>query len=88
MFKKSLLVLSLMALSGTPLSAPPVANLQIIGSITPPTCTINGQEEETFTYDFDISPGIFPSSGNLILDPQSQNIEVICDDLSDVHLSR
>jgi len=79
MFKKSLLVLSLMTLSGTVLSAPPIANLRVIGSITPPTCTLNGLEEETYTYDFDISPGIFPPSGNLTLAPQSQNIEVVCD---------
>lgn len=79
MFKKSLLVLSLMSLSGTALCAAPVANLKVTGSITPPTCTIAGQTEDTYTYDFDISPGIFPASGDLTLDPQSQNIEVVCD---------
>lgn len=79
MFKKSLLALSLMTLSGVVLSAPPIANLKVTGSITPPTCTINGEEEDTFTYDFDISPGIFPASGNLTLPEQSQNIEVVCD---------
>lgn len=82
MFKKSLLALSMITLSGTALSSPPVANLVITGSITPPTCTINGQGEDTFTYDFDISPGIFPASGNLTLEPQSQNIEVVCDALT------
>lgn len=79
MLKKSLLALSLMTLSGVVLSAPPIANLKVTGSITPPTCTINGEEEDTFTYDFDISPGIFPASGNLTLPEQSQNIEVVCD---------
>lgn len=78
LFKKSLLVLSLMTLSSAALSAP-IANLKVTGSITPPTCLINGANEETFTYDFDISPGIFPASGNLILDAQSKNIEVVCD---------
>lgn len=78
LLKKSLLALSLMSLSAVTLSAP-VANLKITGSITPPTCLINGSNEETFTYDFDISPGIFPASGNLVLDAQSQNIEVVCD---------
>lgn len=79
MFKKSLLALSLITLSGTTLAEVPIANLNVTGSITPPTCTLNGQEEETYTYDFDISPGIFPASGNLVLSPQSQNIEVVCD---------
>lgn len=78
LFKKSLLILSLMTLSGTALSAP-VANLKVTGSITPPTCLINGSNDETFTYDFDISPGVFPASGNLFLDAQSKNIEVVCD---------
>ena len=78
LFKKSLLALSLMTLSAAALSAP-IANLKVTGSITPPTCLINGSNDETFTYDFDISPGIFPASGNLVLDAQSQNIEVVCD---------
>lgn len=80
MFKKSLLALSLIALSGTALSAP-VANLKVTGSITPPTCTINGQPDEVdVNYKFDITPGIFPASGNLTsLVAQSQPIEVICD---------
>lgn len=78
LFEKSLLTLSLMTLSAAALSAP-IANLKVTGSITPPTCLINGATEDTFTYDFDISPGIFPASGNLVLDPQSQNIEVVCD---------
>jgi len=82
MFKKSLLVLSLITLSGAAISAPPIANLRVTGSITPPTCTINGEEEDTFTYDFDISPGIFPASGNLVLTEQPQNIEVVCDALT------
>lgn len=79
MFKKYLFALSLITLSGTALSAPPVAYLKVVGSITPPTCTINGEEEDTFVYDFDISPGIFPASGNLVLPEQAQTIEVICD---------
>lgn len=78
MFKKSLLALSLISLSGIALSAP-VANLKISGSITPPTCTVNGQEETDIKYQFDITPGIFPASGNLALDAKSQPIEVICD---------
>nr|ELR5038549.1 hypothetical protein [Providencia stuartii]ELR5084469.1 hypothetical protein [Providencia stuartii] len=70
MFKKSLIALSLITLSGTALSAP-IANLKVTGSITPPTCLINGATEDTIIYDFDISPGIFPASGNLVLDTKS-----------------
>jgi len=80
MFKKSLLALSLITLSGTALSAPPVANLKVTGSIAPPTCTINGLAEDTITYNFDISTSLFPASGaDLVVDSQSKNIEVVCD---------
>ncbi|MEX6315079.1 fimbrial protein [Providencia manganoxydans] len=78
LFKKSLLALSLMTLSAAALSAP-IANLKVTGSIAPPTCLINGANEDTFTYDFDFSRAIFPASGNLVLDAESKNIEVVCD---------
>lgn len=78
MFKKSLLAVTLIALSGAALSAP-VANLKVTGSITPPSCTINGQPDEVdVNYKFDIAPGLFPASGNLTLPSQVQPIEVIC----------
>lgn len=80
LFKKSLLALSLMTLSTAALSASaPVVNLKVTGSIAPPTCLINGTNKDTFTYDFDFSPAIFPASGDLVLDAQSKNIEVVCD---------
>lgn len=80
MFKKTVLALSLMALSGAAFSAAaPVVKLKINGKITPPTCTIGGQSEQDFVYDFKVSPGIFPASGNLVMKPQSQRIEVVCD---------
>lgn len=78
MLKKTLLALALTGLSTAALSAP-VANLKVTGSITPPTCTVSGQNEVDVNYDFDISPGIFPTSGNLVLDAQVQPIEVVCD---------
>jgi len=78
MLKKTLLAISLLALSGAALSAP-VANLKVTGNITPPTCTVNGQSEDTIVYNFNVSPDIFPSTGHLTLDGQSQNIEVVCD---------
>jgi len=79
MLKVFIFALTLMVLSGTVLSVPPAARLAISGSITPPTCTLNSQTEETYFYYFDISPGIFPANDNLTLKPQTQNIEVICD---------
>ncbi|HEM8294820.1 fimbrial protein [Providencia vermicola] len=78
MFKKTLLALSLVTLSGAALSAP-VANLKVDGTITPPTCTVNGSDSTDVLYTFDVAPGVFPASGNLIMDDQVKNIEVICD---------
>jgi len=79
MFYRYLLTLKLIVWSVMVLSAPPIANLNVSGSIIPPTCTLNNQIEDIYTYRFDISPGIFPGNGNLTLRPQTQNIEVICD---------
>lgn len=78
MFKKSLLALSLITLSTAAFSAP-VANIKVTGSITPPTCTVNGQEEADVVYQFDITPDLFPVSGNLALNAKTQPIEVMCD---------
>lgn len=78
MLKKTFVALSIMALSGTALSAP-IANLKIQGSITPPTCAIQGETEVDVLYKFDITPGLFPVSGNLRLTPQTKNIQVVCD---------
>lgn len=80
LFKKSLLALSLMTLSTAALSASaPIVNLKVTGSIAPPTCLIKGKTEDTVTYEFHFSPAIFPDSGNLVLDAQSETIEVVCD---------
>ncbi|HEM8294826.1 TPA: fimbrial protein, partial [Providencia stuartii] len=78
MFKKTLLALSLVTLSGAALSAP-VANLKVSGTITPPTCTVNGSDSTDVLYTFDVAPGLFPASGNLVMDAQEKSIEVICD---------
>lgn len=78
MFKKSFLALSLITLSGAAFSAP-IANLKVQGTITPPTCTIQGQDEVDVIYQFDITPGLFPASGNLPLKEQAKNIQVVCD---------
>ena len=48
MFKKSLLAVSLLALtSSVAFAAAPTAKLKVIGTIQPPTCTINGEASET-----------------------------------------
>ena len=78
MLKKSLLALALTAVASSAFAAP-VANLKVTGSITPPTCTVNGVDEADVLYTFDVSPGLFPASGNLTMAPQSQNIQVVCD---------
>lgn len=78
MLKKSFLALSFMALSSAAFSAP-IANLKIEGIITPPTCTIQGQNEADLIYQFDITPGLFPASGDLLLTAQTKNIQVVCD---------
>ncbi|HEJ9413232.1 TPA: fimbrial protein [Proteus mirabilis] len=81
MFKKSLLAVSLLALSSSvAFAAAPTAKLKVTGTIQPPTCTINGETSETTVeYKFDVSPGLFPAKGNLTLEPISHNITVTCD---------
>jgi type 1 fimbria pilin len=78
MFKKALLVVALTAVVGSAVAAP-VANLKVTGTITPPTCTVNGVDEADVLYNFSVSPDLFPASGNLTLTPQSQPIQVVCD---------
>ncbi|MCS3433633.1 fimbrial protein [Klebsiella sp. BIGb0407] len=87
MFNKYLLALILITLSETVLSAPPVASLRVSGSIIPPSCTLNGLTEETYTYRFNISPDIFPLSGDLRLSPQVRTIEVVCNAATYLSLS-
>ena len=79
MLKKSLLFVSLAVLSGNLPAAGPTANLVVKGSITPPQCTINGEENTEIEYNFNVSPGAFPATGNLTLQGQAKTIEVICD---------
>ncbi|MDX4950087.1 hypothetical protein [Proteus mirabilis] len=81
MFKKSLLVISLLTLSSSiAFAAAPTGKLKVSGDIQPPTCTINGETSETTVeYTFSVTPGIFPAKGDLTLEPQSKNIVVTCD---------
>ncbi|HGN0333767.1 TPA: hypothetical protein ACKRJV_001887 [Proteus mirabilis] len=56
MFKKSLLAVSLLALtSSVAFAATPTAKLKVIGTIQAPTCTVNGETSETTVeYKFDV----------------------------------
>lgn len=77
--KISLLALVLAAITGSAFAAP-VANLKVNGAITPPTCVVNGDKEVIdVLYTFDVSPDMFPPSGNLKMEPNTKKIEVACD---------
>ncbi|WP_447875466.1 fimbrial protein [Serratia fonticola] len=79
MLKKSLLVLTLAAMTGSAFAAP-VANLKVSGSVKQPTCTVNGIVDEVdVLYTFDVSPGQFPATGNKTLPSQTKSIQVVCD---------
>ncbi len=78
MLKKSLYALPLIFISCSALSAP-VANLKVIGEIAPPTCTINGLSNANIEYVFNVSPNLFPDTGNYELDGISKKIQIICD---------
>ncbi|WP_147321572.1 fimbrial protein [Serratia marcescens] len=78
--KKSPFLILLSVFSFGVLAETPTATLIVSGSIAPPTCTVNGQEsEDEIEYVFNVSPGVFPASGNLTLDPIVKNITVACD---------
>ncbi|MEQ4690856.1 DUF1120 domain-containing protein [Providencia manganoxydans] len=79
MFKKSLLAIALVSMSSAALSAT-TANLKVIGTITPPTCTINADTNAVVEYTFNISPDLFPSDGSDYKAPsETKNIEIVCD---------
>lgn len=78
MFKKSLFALSFMALSGAAFSAP-IANLKVNGDIKPPTCLVNGGNED-LVFDFgNISPTLIPQNAEYGLPILTQSLNVICD---------
>ena len=79
MFKRSLLALSLVTLSSTALSAP-IANLKVTGDIKPPTCTVNGGDNDLL-YNFgNISPSVIPQDTTYNNLPSlSNNLTVTCD---------
>lgn len=80
--KKTVLTLSLVSLfiSSTVFAAP-VANLKVVGNITPPTCTVNGGDNVDLIYNFgDIAPSVIPQNTTYNdLPPISNNLTVTCD---------
>lgn len=79
MLNKITFPLIIMSISGWALASTPVANIKVTGSITPPTCKINGQDNVNLEYKFDIDRGILNDSENTELDGVTNSIEVICD---------
>ncbi|ELZ5939954.1 type 1 fimbrial protein [Providencia stuartii] len=55
------------------------ANLKIMGTVKPPTCSINNGDESDIEYKFTVSPQMFPTTGNLRLTPETKRIEIVCD---------
>ncbi|QIC15311.1 fimbrial protein [Providencia vermicola] len=55
------------------------ANLKIMGTVKPPTCSINNGDESDIEYKFTVSPQMFPTIDNLNLAPETKRIEIICD---------
>ena len=80
MFKKTLFVLAVTAVTGSAVAAP-VANLKISGDIKPPTCTVNGGEQADLIYNLGVvSPSVIPQSkGYNGLPSISNTLTVTCD---------
>jgi type 1 fimbria pilin len=80
MFKKTLFVLTLTAVTGATVAAP-VANLKISGDIKPPTCTVNGGEQADLIYNLGtVSPSVIPQSAGYNGLPSISNmLTVTCD---------
>lgn len=78
--KKNFLYLALLTIvSSSSFAAIPSAKLQINGDITPPTCTINGGNQEILFNYGNISPSIIPENTNYALGSQYADIKISCD---------
>ncbi|EOG1983475.1 TPA: fimbrial protein [Proteus mirabilis] len=78
--KKLLLSLTMLAIVSTPvLAKPPVANLKINGDIIPPTCTINGGDNDIIIDYGKISPSLIPMTSKYNLGAKEANITISCD---------
>lgn len=67
------------AISTSALAVTPSAQLQINGDIKPPTCSINGGNQEIIFDYGNISPSIIPESTNYTLGSQYADIKISCD---------
>ncbi|HEK1718545.1 TPA: type 1 fimbrial protein [Proteus mirabilis] len=67
------------AISTSALAVTPSAQLQINGDIKPPTCSINGGNQEIIFDYGNISPSIIPESTNYALGSQYADIKISCD---------
>lgn len=80
--KKQLLGLSVLAafLSASTFAAGPVANIQVTGDIKPPTCTVNGGDNDLMYSFGNISPTVIPQEATYNdLPSLSNNLTVTCD---------
>lgn len=57
----------------------PVANLKISGDIKPPSCTVNGGNNDILFNFGAISPGVIPESSPYKLPSITSDISVVCD---------
>ncbi|HEJ9541987.1 TPA: type 1 fimbrial protein [Proteus mirabilis] len=78
--KKKFLYLALLTIvSSSSFAATPSAKLKINGDIKPPTCSINGGNQEILFDYGNISPSIIPESTNYALGSQYADIKISCD---------
>lgn len=79
MKKKFLYLAILTIVSSSSFAAIPSAKLQINGDIKPPTCAINGGNQEILFDYGNISPSIIPENAKYALGSQRRDIKIICD---------
>ncbi|EGT0659649.1 type 1 fimbrial protein [Proteus mirabilis] len=78
--KKLLLSLTMLAIISTPvLAKSPVANLKINGDIIPPTCTVNGGDNDIIIDYGVIAPMLIPQNSKYALEAKKANITISCD---------
>lgn len=73
------LVSSLISFSCGTMASSPIANIKVTGSITPPTCQVNGGSEIDLEYKFTIDRNMFSENEKLKLTEMTKNLVVTCD---------
>lgn len=87
MFKKSIVALSLIALSSAVLAdSAPVVNLKVTGSIKAPSCTMSSGSDD-LEYKYDVSLDMLSTGEYQALPEKKHTIEVICDAVSYMSLT-